>query len=133
MESQSDLLNARYGRKPTNAAKSRAKLIASAAVLLTVFAGWAIWVSIDTANQIKFQDQAFEIIDDTSATVTFEITRPNPSAVVCSVQVLAQSYAVIGYREVTIAQSQELVVSTKVSVNTLEKGVTGLVDKCWFK
>ncbi len=133
MSSQTDLLNERYGRKPVNASKSRARIIIAAASLLTLFLGWAIWVSIDTANQIKHQDQAFEIIDATQASVTFEITRPNGNAVVCAVQVLNQSYAVVGYKEVVIPASDQKIVATETKVNTTEKGVTGLVDKCWFQ
>ncbi len=133
METQSELLAARYGRKTPNPTKTRSRLIATAIALVAIFVAWAIWVTVDSANQVKHQDQAFVIIDETQATITFEITRPKPAAVVCAIQVLNQSYAVVGYLEVTVPASEELVVATTTRVNTTEKGVTGLVDKCWFK
>jgi hypothetical protein len=108
----------RYG-KPAGKKRNRKPIIALAAALIAAFLGWAIWVSIDNANQIKTQDLGYEILSEKQASVP----------AVCAIQVLNQGFAVVGYKEVPVAASGEY----ETFVNTTQLGVSGLVDKCWLK
>ena len=128
MISETDLLADRYGRKTNAKEVNRRLLIGLAAVLIAIFVGWATWVTVDGANQIKSQDLAYEVIGPEQTSVRFSVSSPAGPAV-CAIQVLNQSFAVVGYRELEISQSGEY----EVLVNTTEPGVTGLVDKCWLK
>jgi MFS family permease len=128
MISETDLLADRYGRKTNAKQVNRRLVIGLAAVLIAIFVGWATWVTVDGANQVKSQDLAYEVLGPEQTSVRFSVSSPAGIAV-CAIQVLNQSYAVVGYRELEISQSGEY----EVLVNTTEPGVTGLVDKCWLK
>jgi hypothetical protein len=127
MSSVSDLMAERYG-KPAGKKGNRKPIIALAASLIAAFLGWAIWVSIDNANQIKTQDLGYEILSENQASVRFSVQSPSGPAV-CAIQVLNQGFAVVGYKEVPVASSGEY----ETFVNTTQLGVSGLVDKCWLK
>lgn len=128
MISETDLLADRYGRKTNAKQVNRRLVIGLAAVLIAIFVGWATWVTVDGANQVKSQDLAYEVLGPEQTSVRFSVSSPAGPAV-CAIQVLNQSFAVVGYRELEISQSGEY----EVLVNTTEPGVTGLVDKCWLK
>lgn len=125
---ESELLAKRYGRRTNPKQVSRRLVISLAVPLLVIFVAWASWVSIDTAKQVKFQDLAYEVLGPEQTSVRFSVSSPAGPAV-CAIQVLNQSFTVVGYREVDISQSGEF----ETWVNTTETGVTGLVDKCWLK
>ena len=127
MSSVSDLMAERYG-KPAGKKRNRKPIIALAAALIATFLVWAIWVSIDNANQIKTQDLGYEILSENQASVRFGVQSPSGPAV-CAIQVLNQGFAVVGYKEVSVAVSGEY----ETFVNTTQLGVSGLVDKCWLK
>lgn len=127
MSSVSDLMAERYGKRP-NPKPRRGRIITLATALILLFLGWAIWVSVDGANQVKSQDLGYEILGPNQASVRFAVQTPAGPAI-CSVQVLNQGFTVVGYREVPIAASGEF----ETLVNTTELGVSGLVDKCWRK
>jgi len=128
MISDTDLLANRYGRRPNAKTVNRRVVIGLAAVLLVVFVGWATWVTVDGANQVKSEDLAYVVLSPEQTSVRFSVSSPAGPAV-CAIQVLNQSFAVVGYRELQISQSGEY----ETLVNTTEPGVTGLVDKCWLK
>lgn len=128
MMSESELLAERYGRRANPKQVSRRLVISLAVPLLIIFVAWASWVSIDTAKQVKFQDLAYEVLGPEQTSVRFSVSSPAGPAV-CAIQVLNQSFTVVGYREVDISQSGEF----ETLINTTELGVTGLVDKCWLK
>lgn len=91
---------------------------------------WAISFTIDDANRVTTRDVGFTVIDDLSTEVMFEVTRNPGQKVVCDVQVLNQSYAIVGFKTVSVeaSSSRSTVISTVV--NTTELGTTGLVDSC---
>ena len=128
MTSESDLLASRYGITANNSRATRKRTIALASLLLAMFLGWAIWVTVSGSDAIKHQDLAYEVIDESQTSVKFSVQSPSGPAK-CAVQVLNQGYAVVGYKEVEVASSGEF----ETLVNTTELGVTGLVDKCWLK
>jgi hypothetical protein len=128
MISEKELLASRYGKSANSKQVNRRVVISLAVTLLASFFAWAIWVSIDGAKQVKFQDLAYEVLGPEQTSVRFSVSSPAGPAV-CAIQVLNQSFMVVGYREVDIGQSGEF----ETLVNTTETGVTGLVDKCWLK
>lgn len=122
----------RYGKSRVRG-RDRIWAIAIAASALLAFLIWAVLFTVDDANRPKTQDLSYEIIDETQAQVTFEVNRPVGQVLECDVQVLNQSYSVVGFKRVLVeAESvRKKVVST--FVNTTELGVTGLVDTCRVK
>jgi hypothetical protein len=87
-------------------------------------------VSIDNANQISHRDIAYEVIDEYSTTVTFEVSRNPGQAVSCDITVLNQSFAIVGFLTVDVAPSTNRSTVISSTVLTTELGVSGLVDGC---
>lgn len=127
MSSVSDLMAERYG-KNSGKKPNRRVVITLASALLAAFLGWAIWVTVENADQIKTQDRGYEILSAEQALVRFSVQSPSGPAI-CAIQVLNQGYAVVGYKEVPVPTSGEF----EALVNTTQLGVSGLVDKCWLK
>ena len=123
-----DLLAARYGKTASTGKLNRRNIIALGEVLLVAFLAWAIWVAATGANQIKSQDVGYEVFSPNQTSVRFKVESPAGPAV-CAIQVLNQSFTVVGYKEVPIPASGQY----ETFVNTTELGVSGLVDKCWLK
>jgi hypothetical protein len=119
----------RYGQ---DRLKSRDRVLAVivASVAVVSFLVWAIFVSIDNSSQISHRDIAYEVIDEYSTTVTFEVTREPGQAVSCDLTVLNQSFAVVGFLTVDVAPSTSRSTVISSTVLTTELGVSGLVDDC---
>lgn len=119
----------RYGQ---DRLKSRDRVLAVivASVAVVSFLFWAIFVSIDNSSQISHRDIAYEVIDEYSTTVTFEVSREPGQAVSCDLTVLNQSFAVVGFLTVEVAPSTSRSTVISSTVLTTELGVSGLVDDC---
>ena len=119
----------RYGQ---DRLKSRDRVLAVivASVAVVSFLVWAIFVSIDNSSQISHRDIAYEVIDEYSTTVTFEVTREPGQAVSCDLTVLNQSFAVVGFLTVDVAPSTSRSTVISSTVLTTQLGVSGLVDDC---
>jgi hypothetical protein len=117
----------RYG-KSASKKPNRKVIIGLAAVLLTIFLGWAFWVSAASLNQVKTQDLGYEILNENQAWVKFKVESLSGPAI-CAVQVLDEGFGVVGYKTVPVAALGEY----ETFVNTTQLGVSGLVDKCWLK
>ena len=124
-----NVVQERYGRDRLQR-RDRILAISIAAVLLSTFLIWAIFVSIDNSNQVTHRDIAYEVVDQYSTNVTFEVSRSPGQVVSCDVTVLNQSFAIVGFLTLDVAasKSRSTVISSKV--RTTELGVSGLVDGC---
>jgi hypothetical protein len=124
-----NVVQERYGRDRLQR-RDRILAISIAAVLLSTFLIWAIFVSIDNSNQVTHRDIAYEVVDQYSTNVTFEVSR-NPGQVVsCDVTVLNQSFAIVGFLTLDVAASKSRSTVISSTVRTTELGVSGLVDGC---
>jgi hypothetical protein len=124
-----NLLETRYG---LGAKRKNDRIFAISAGIfaLVAFLVWAIVFTIDDAQKITTRDVGFTVNDEFSTEVVFEVTRNPGQQVLCDVQVLSQSYAVVGFKTVAVEPSvnRSSVISTVV--NTTELGTTGLVASC---
>ena len=124
-----NIVQERYGRERLRS-RDRVLAIAIAAVALVSFLSWAVVVSVDNANQVTHRDIAYEVIDEFSTNVTFEVSR-NPGQVVsCDVTVLNQSFAIVGFLTVDVAASNSRSTVISSTIRTTELGVSGLVETC---
>lgn len=119
----------RYGQERLKG-RDRVLAVTVATAAGVFFLVWAIFVSIDNANQISHRDIAYEVIDEYSTTVTFEVSRNPGQAVSCDVTVLNQSFAIVGFLTVDVAPSTNRSTVISSTVLTTELGVSGLVDGC---
>ena len=124
-----NLLEQRYGVGTTRR-KDRVFAIVIGVVALVSFLVWAIIFTIDDSQKISTRDIGFTVNDKFSTEVVFEVTREPGRKVMCDVQVLSQSYAVVGFRTIAVETSGNHSVVVSTVVNTTELGTTGLVDSC---
>jgi hypothetical protein len=124
-----NIVQQRYGQDRFRN-RDRILAISIAAVALTSFLIWAIFVSIDNSNQVTHRDIAYEVIDEYSTNVTFEVSRNPGQAVSCDLTVLNQSFAIVGFLTVDVAASESRSTVISSTIRTTELGVSGLVDGC---
>ena len=124
-----NLLEKRYGAGSTRK-KDRVFAIIIGSIALVAFLVWALIFTIDDAQKISTRDVGFTVNDEFSTEVVFEVTRQPGQKVICDVQVLSQSYAVVGFKTIVIEPSGKPSVVVSTVVNTTELGTTGLVDSC---
>jgi hypothetical protein len=124
-----NLLETRYG---LGAKRKNDRIFAISAGIfaLVAFLVWAIVFTIDDAQKITTRDVGFTVNDEFSTEVVFEVTRNPGQQVLCDVQVLSQSYAVVGFKTVAVEPSANRSSVISTVVNTTELGTTGLVASC---
>lgn len=124
-----NLLEQRYGLGARRG-KDRIFAIFIGVFALVAFLVWAIIFTIDDAQKITTRDVGFTVNDEFSTEVIFEVTRDPGQEVLCDVQVLSQSYAVVGFKTVAVEASANRSTVISTVVNTTELGTTGLVASC---
>jgi hypothetical protein len=124
-----NLLEKRYGVGSTRK-KDRVFAIGIGSIALVAFLVWALIFTIDDSQKISTRDVGFTVNDKFSTEVVFEVTRQPDQKVMCDVQVLSQSYAVVGFKTIAVEPSGNRSVVVSTVVNTTELGTTGLVDSC---
>ena len=124
-----NLLEQRYGLGSWRK-RDRVFAISVGVFALVAFLVWAVFFTIDDAEKITTRDVGFTVNDEFSTEVVFEVTRNPGLEVLCDVQVLSQSYAVVGFKTVAVAPSANRSTVISTVVNTTELGTTGLVDSC---
>ena len=128
----------RYGKSPQQEGQRRRAIIITASLITALFAAWAIWAGLTAKNDPTVKTASFKVINQTSTTVSFVVTKPANSNVVCAVQALKEDYAIVAHKEVLIpasgSQDSTIIdVPYKATLRTTELAVTGLVDRCWFE
>jgi hypothetical protein len=124
-----NLFEQRYGVGTTRR-KDRVFAIIIGSLALVAFLVWALIFTIDDAQKINTRDVGFTVNDEFSTEVVFEVTRQPGQKVICDVQVLSQSYSVVGFKTIAVEPSGNPSVVVSTVVNTTELGTTGLVDSC---
>ncbi len=133
MTNQSKLMQERYGIRPDADKRRRVFVITLGSALLVAFLIWAVSAIIATGDNIKTQTLGYTIVSEQQALVRYHVEAPQgvDKDAHCSIQVLNDSYAVVGYREITLPP--QVNGDFETLVNTSQLGVTGSLDKCWFK
>lgn len=109
-----------------------------AVVLAIAVIGTAIFTIATSIKQVSSKDVAFEITSPTSATVTFDVVKDPAATVQCAVQVLNESYAVVGWKVATIGANGTDAgldggrsTTHTIALRTESLGVSGGVNACW--
>ena len=124
------LMLERYGKS----SKGNRKTVTILAVaLLVIFFVWAIWASFLAPAKATPKVIGYEVVNAQLTKVRFSVDKPAGQSVVCAAEVMNSSFAVVGYRQVTISQDAAASEVFEAQVNTTQLGVTGLVEKCWLK
>lgn len=130
---QPSTLDARYGRTPGAARRTRWIVLGAAAAFIAVFAAWLIWAGIGgTGAQFEAKDAGYEVLDDRAVTVRWNFTIPPGTPATCAVQALNSTFGIVGWKVVDVPASDRITRSLTETVLTTEPAVTGLIYRCWL-
>lgn len=120
-------LDERYGRTR----RRRTPWIAGGAVaLLAVVAlGWST-VS-QSMSSVDSDDLGYEVVDEHSVTVRFQVSGVQGRDVVCAIEALDEEFGVVGWKIVEIPAGESHARSLTETVPTVSRATTGLVNTCW--
>ncbi|WP_309080430.1 DUF4307 domain-containing protein [Zhihengliuella sp.] len=121
----------RYGAPKRGLAPRTKRWGAVAALVVAV--GLAGWVAMENSAEVTFKDLAFSIDSTTQATVTFDVQKDPADTAQCSVQVMDETYAVVGWETVRVGPTEDGVRDSRhtVDVRTEYRGVSASVNDCW--
>ncbi len=126
-------LDARYGRTPRSATRTRWIFWGTAGAFVVVFAAWLVWGGLLGAPaEIEAKDVGHTIVDDRHVVVRFELTTNPGTPVTCALQALNESFGIVGWKIVELGASEERTRTVVESVRTSELAVTGLIYRCWL-
>lgn len=120
-------LDDRYGR--TRRRKAPWIVLIAAAVILVGAFGWSIVT--EQMNNVDSDDLGFDLVDEHTVEVRFQITGAQGKDVVCVVEALDEEFGVVGWKVVEIAASDSHSQALSTTVPTVAEATTGLVNSCW--
>lgn len=125
-------LDARYGRTPRRRRTNRRIAWSASIVFAAVVVAWVFWAGLESiSGGIDTLDVGFNLIDDTSVSVTWQLTMEPGSSATCAVQAQNDLRAIVGWEIVDIPPSDQRIRKFTETVNTVEPAVTGLIYRCW--
>ncbi|MGM7670843.1 DUF4307 domain-containing protein [Microbacterium sp. A93] len=121
-------LDKRYGR----GRKRRMPWIIGGVIALAVvvIAGW-MTVS-QSMNSVGANDLGYEVVDEHSVTVHFQVSATQGKDVVCAVEALDEEFGVVGWKVVEIPGGDSHTQQLSTTVPTVSEATTGLVNTCWI-
>lgn len=120
-------LDERYGR--TRRRRLPWIITAAVAVVVVVIAGWL--TIAQSINSVDADDLGFEVTDEHSVTVRFQVTGAQGKDVACAVEALDEEFGVVGWKIVEIPAADAHLQQFSETVPTVAEATTGLVNSCW--
>lgn len=99
------------------------------AVIVIAIAGWL--TVAQSMNSVDADDLGFEVADEHSVTVRFQVTGAQGKDVACAVEALDEEFGVVGWKIVEIPAAEEHMQQLVTTVPTVAEATTGLVNSCW--
>lgn len=128
-----DYLANRYGNTKAKARNQRILWTSVGVVLAVAFFVWSIAVTFSTPSKITAEIQSFKVVNEIQTDLKISVQNPTKQDGICALQVLSNSYGVVGYKEVAVAGSLGEAPVIDAVLNTTNLGVSATVDRCWFK
>ncbi len=123
------MLNERYGRTRSPARRWIIGVaIAVAAAVVALFGWFTVSGSLDA---VDVDTTGFEVVDEHSVTVSFQVTAPPGRSVACAVEAQDREHGVVGWRVVEIAAGESHAQSLRELIPTTAEATTGFVNSCW--
>lgn len=120
-------LDDRYGR----AGRRRLPWIVGIGLAAVVVAAFA-WMTVSQSmNSVTADDLGFEVVDEHSVEVRFQVAGVAGRDVICAVEALDEEFGVVGWKIVEIAGGEQHTQAQTTRVPTVAEATTGLVNTCW--
>lgn len=103
-------------------------LVATIAVLGVGWVSWAGWQS--GHRPVTWNDVGYDVIDDATAEVTFDVTVHGGEHATCRVQALGSDFSVVGQRSVELSSEQGRTTRHQATIATQQRAVTAIVKEC---
>lgn len=130
---QRSTIDARYGRTPGAARRTRWFVIGAAVAFGLVFTAWLVWGGLGgSPAQFEARDIGHEILDDSVVSVRWRFTVEPGTEARCAVQAMNSSFGIVGWKVVDIPASELSTREFSETVLTTERAVTGLIYRCWL-
>jgi hypothetical protein len=123
-----DLPADRYGRAASR--RTRTIWIAAVAVVVVVAVGWFAWAAYESRSSATGTDVGFDVLDNATVTVTFDVTKPQDKTATCVVQALDSGFDVVGTSRVQVGPADAGVVRRTATVRTTNRATTAQVTSC---
>nr|WP_277628078.1 DUF4307 domain-containing protein [Arsenicicoccus dermatophilus] len=102
-----------------------------AALLLVPLTALLVWIGVENASgAITPRVLGYQVVDDRTVTVTFDVDRPAEWTVTCEVQALDGSFGRVGTLQATLPPDGHAVTRKQVTVRTTSRAVTGTIKRC---
>lgn len=118
----------RYGTPRRLGRRGAAVLVAVAIAAGVAWAAWVAWS--DTDYRLTWTDVSFDVVDEGTTLVTFEVNRNPGVTVVCTVRALNAGYTEVGLVDVTVPPATARGSRAEARVPTSERAVAGTVKDC---
>lgn len=126
-------LDARYGRTPGSARRTRWIVGITAGAFVVVFGAWLVWGGLLGAPaELEVEDTGHSVVSDSLVQVRYQLTVEPGASVDCAVQALNSTFGIVGWKLITVAPSETRTRSLVEEVRTTELSVTGLIYRCWL-
>ena len=120
-------LDERYGRTR----RRRAPWIVAIAVAVLAVGAFG-WMTVTSQmNAVDSDDLGYDLVDQHSVNVRFQITGAQGKDVVCIVEALDEEFGVVGWKGVDVPAGDSHSQAVATTVPTVSAATTGLVNSCW--
>lgn len=125
-------LEARYGRTQSRSRREKILGIGVGVAILLTATLWVWWVGTEPGStQLQSRTIGYEIIDDSTVEVIFEVSVDAGTTVECALQALDRAHGIVGWVQVALPAADAFTSTHVVPVRTSELATTGLVSECW--
>jgi len=124
---------ARYGRTPAKKRRDRLIALVAGAIAAAVVLAWVLWAGLDQAGgTLETQDKGSTIVDARTVSIHYQVSMPVGQTASCALQVQNEAHGIVGWRIVKLPASTRYTTSYTDTVLSSERGVTGLIYRCWL-
>lgn len=120
-------LDERYGRTR----RRRTPWIIGGAVALLMVGAFSWMTVAQSMASVDADDLGFELVDEHSVNISFQVTGVQGKNVVCAVEALDEEFGVVGWKIVEIEAGDSHSQARSVTIPTVAEATTGLVNTCW--
>lgn len=99
------------------------------ALIIVIIAGWM--TIAQSMGSVDADDLGYEVVDEHSVTVRFQVTATQNKDLVCAVEALDEEFGVVGWKIVQIPAGDSHMQQLSTTVPTVSEATTGLVNNCW--
>jgi len=124
-----DMLDERYGRVRSPRRRWAIGLAIAGAVAVVGLFGW--FTVSDSLDAVDADTTGFEVVDEHSVTLSFQITAPPGRSIACAIEAQDVEHGVVGWRVVEYPVSDLHARAFREVIPTTAAATTGFVQSCW--